>query len=69
LHKAGKGVIGMKLIGNGNLRNDSKKIDDSLRFVLGLGSVDMMIVGFEEPEQIDNYIGRMEKSLKEINKG
>ncbi len=69
LHKAGKGVIGMKLVGDGNLRNDSKKIDDSLRFVLGLGSVDMMIVGFEEPEQIDNYIGRIEKSLKEINRG
>ena len=69
LHKAGKGVIGMKLVGNGELRNDSKKIDDSLRFVLGLGCVDMMIVGFEEPEQIDNYIGRVEKSLLEINRG
>ncbi len=69
LHKAGKGVIGMKLVGDGNLRNDSKKIDDSLRFVLGLGCVDMMIVGFEEKEQIDNYIGRIEKSLAEINRG
>ena len=69
LHKAGKGVIGMKLVGDGKLRNDSQKIDDSLRFVLGLGCVDMMIVGFEEPEQIDNYIGRVEKSLIEINRG
>jgi len=69
LHKAGKGVIGMKLVGNGNLRNDSKKIDDSLRFVLGLGSVDMMVVGFEETEQIDNYIGRVEKALIESNRG
>jgi aryl-alcohol dehydrogenase-like predicted oxidoreductase len=69
LHKSGKGVIGMKLVGNGNLRNDSKKIDDSLRFVLGLGSVDMMIIGFEEPEQIDNYIGRVEKALVECNRG
>jgi aryl-alcohol dehydrogenase-like predicted oxidoreductase len=69
LHKAGKGVIGMKLVGDGKLRDDSKKIDDSLRFVLGLGSVDMMIVGFEEKEQIDNYISRVEKSLVEINRG
>ena len=69
LHKSGKGVIGMKLVGDGKLRNDSKKIDDSLRFVLGLGCVDMMIVGFEEAEQIDNYIGRIEKSLVEINRG
>ncbi|MGD0754001.1 MAG: aldo/keto reductase [Bacteroidales bacterium] len=59
LHKAGKGVIGMKLIGNGNFRNDSEKIDVSLKYVLGLGTVDMIIVGFELPEQIDNYIGRI----------
>ena len=64
LHKKGKGVIGMKLVGDGKLRNDSKKIDDSLRFVLGLGCVDMMIVGFEETEQIDNYLSRVEKALK-----
>jgi aryl-alcohol dehydrogenase-like predicted oxidoreductase len=63
LHKAGKGVIGMKLIGNGNFRDDSEKIDASLKFVLGLGTVDMIIVGFEKPEQIDNYLGRMKKAL------
>jgi aryl-alcohol dehydrogenase-like predicted oxidoreductase len=64
LHKAGKGVIGMKLIGNGQFRNDSEKIDSSLRFVLGLGTVDMIIIGFEQPEQIDNYIERISTALK-----
>lgn len=63
LHKAGKGVIGMKLIGNGNFRDDSEKIDASLKYVLGLGTVDMIIVGFEKPDQIDNYLGRMKKAL------
>ncbi len=66
LHNSGKGIIGMKLVGDGKLRDDSEKIDNSLRFVLGLGSVDMMIIGFEEKEQIDNYLGRVEKALKEI---
>jgi len=61
LHKAGKGIIGMKLIGNGNFKNDSDKIDTSLKYVLGLGTVNMIIVGFELPEQIDNYIGRVRK--------
>jgi len=61
LHKAGKGVIGMKLIGNGNFKNDSEKIDASLKYVLGLGTVNMIIVGFELPDQIDNYIGRIRK--------
>jgi aryl-alcohol dehydrogenase-like predicted oxidoreductase len=64
LHKAGKGVIGMKLIGNGKFRNDSEKIDASLKYVLELGTVDMIIVGFELPEQIDNYIARIEKVRK-----
>ncbi len=59
MHREGKGVIGMKLIGNGKFRNDSEKIDASLKYVLGLGTVDLIIVGFELPEQIDNYISRM----------
>ena len=42
-----------------SIKNDSEKIDASLKFVLGLGTVDMIIVGFELPEQIDNYIGRI----------
>ena len=62
LHEAGKGVIGMKLICNGSFRDDSEKIDQSLKFVLGLGTVDMIIVGFEQPEQIDDYM----KRLKEV---
>jgi len=66
LHAAGKGVIGMKLVGNGKLRDESEKIDHSLRFVLGLGSVDMMIVGFENEEQVDNYLDRTGTVLKEI---
>jgi predicted aldo/keto reductase-like oxidoreductase len=68
IHNSGKGVIGMKLIGNGAFRNDSEKINQSLKFVLGLGIVDMIIIGFEHPEQIDNYTARMETTLKEIQR-
>jgi aryl-alcohol dehydrogenase-like predicted oxidoreductase len=68
LHQSGKGVIGMKLIGNGELRDQSEKIDNALRFVLGLKSVDMMIIGFEENEQIDNYLARTENALNDLNK-
>lgn len=69
LHDSGKGVIGMKVIGDGKLSNDSEKIDKTLRFVMGLGTVNMMIVGFENPSQIDNYLGRVEKALGELNRG
>lgn len=63
-HNSGKGVIAMKLIGGGALKNDPKKIEESLKFVLELGTVNMIIVGFELPEQIDNYIDRITKIRK-----
>jgi aryl-alcohol dehydrogenase-like predicted oxidoreductase len=67
MHSSGRGVIGMKLVGDGKLRDESEKIDQSLKFVLGLGSVDMMIVGFETETEIDNYLDRMGQALKELN--
>jgi aryl-alcohol dehydrogenase-like predicted oxidoreductase len=66
LHKEGKGIIGMKLIGAGKFKNEPDKIDESLRFVLGLATVDMIIIGFELPEQIDNYIARVQKNVNPI---
>jgi aryl-alcohol dehydrogenase-like predicted oxidoreductase len=66
LHAAGKGVIGMKLVGNGNFRDEPEKIDHTLKFVLGLGSVDMVIVGFEDEKQVDNYMERTENALKAV---
>ena len=64
LHKSGKGVIAMKVFGNGSFRNDSDKLDQSLKFVLGLGTTDMIIIGFEQTDQVDNCIERMKKALK-----
>ncbi len=66
LHDSGKGVIGMKLVGGGTYVEDSDKIDNALRFVLGLGSVDMIIVGFEREEQVGNYTARMKSVLSDI---
>jgi aryl-alcohol dehydrogenase-like predicted oxidoreductase len=54
IHDAGKGVIGMKIIGQGRWRNDPAKREASIRYVTGLGTVDVMVVGFERPEEIDN---------------
>ena len=63
IHAAGKSIVGMKLLGEGTFRNDSAKIDKSLRFVLGLGCIDALIVGFESPAEIINYKSRLLKSL------
>ena len=65
IHAAGKGIIGMKLIGEGEFRNDKAKIDETLRFVLGLGCVDALIVGFERQEEILDYKKRLTTALEE----
>jgi aryl-alcohol dehydrogenase-like predicted oxidoreductase len=55
IHDAGKGVVGMKIIGEGRLRNDKQKREESARYVLGLGCIDILNVGFEKPEEIDDF--------------
>lgn len=69
LHNSGKGVIGMKVVGDGKYSDDSEKIDHTIRFVMGLGSVDMIIPGFESADQIDNYAGRVKKVLIAMKEG
>jgi aryl-alcohol dehydrogenase-like predicted oxidoreductase len=61
LHEAGKGVVGMKLIGEGTFRDSDEKRDESVRYVLGLGCVDAMVVGFEKIEEIDDFATRVRK--------
>ena len=58
---AGKGIVGMKLIGEGEFRNSDEKRDDSVKFVLGLGCVDVLNVGFENVGEIDDFAARVRK--------
>ncbi len=67
LHREGKGIIGMKLTGAGKFRYDPDKIDESLKYVLGLGTVDTVLVGFEYPEQIDDYLVRVRSTVMAKN--
>jgi len=62
LCKAGKGVVGMKLIGEGAFSKDEEKKNASINFVLGLGCVHILNVGFESVEQIDDFANRVKKA-------
>lgn len=64
IHKAGKGVVGMKLIGEGRYRNDPDKRDKSIQYVMGLNCVDTMIVGFEAESEIDDFASRVKKAME-----
>jgi aryl-alcohol dehydrogenase-like predicted oxidoreductase len=60
-HANGKGIIGMKLIGEGTF--NPEKREKSLRFVMGLGCVDVLIVGFEKPDHVDEFKSRVGRVL------
>jgi aryl-alcohol dehydrogenase-like predicted oxidoreductase len=61
IHAAGKGIIGMKLVGEG--RFDPQQRKNTLKFVMELGCVDCLTVGFEKPEQIDEFLANVRERL------
>ncbi len=60
LHSAGKGVTGIKILGEGQIVD---RREQSLKYVLGLDCVDAMVIGFESPAQIDEIIKMGTKAL------
>jgi predicted aldo/keto reductase-like oxidoreductase len=64
MHERGKGIIGMKILAEGNLKKPEEQLQ-SLRFVLGLGCVDAFVIGFESPEQINQIMRLTETALKQ----
>ncbi len=53
---AGKGVIGMKVLGQGGLRD---KQDQALQFTLGLDCVDCFTIGMENRGELDDIVKRI----------
>jgi len=52
-HGNGKGVIGMKILGEGQM---ASRMNESLKFALGLGCIDAMAIGFLKPEEVDGVV-------------
>jgi aryl-alcohol dehydrogenase-like predicted oxidoreductase len=53
---AGKGVIGMKILGAGKLRN---KVDESLQFALSLDCVDCFTIGSESRDEMLDLVKKI----------
>jgi predicted aldo/keto reductase-like oxidoreductase len=62
MRKHGHGVIGMKIIGNGDFTSPEDR-EKSIRFVLGCGLLDAVVIGFKSPAEIDEAIERMDRAL------
>jgi len=56
MHKNGKGIIGMKVLGGGRLRN---QVDECLRYVLNLNCVDAFTIGQENIKEMKDLISRI----------
>jgi aryl-alcohol dehydrogenase-like predicted oxidoreductase len=54
IHASGKGVVGMKIIGEGKLRNDPERRQESIKYALTLGCVDVLNVGCESVAEVDD---------------
>ncbi len=53
---AGKGIVGMKILGQGDL---SRRPDEALKYALSLGVLDAFTIGAESKAQQEDLIGRI----------
>lgn len=60
----GKGVVGMKIIGEGRLRDDEEKKNQSIRYAWEQGLVDMVTVGFEKTTELEDFAARLRQVPK-----
>ena len=58
----GRGIIGMKIIGNGTFQKPEDR-EKSIRFAMSCKEIDAVVIGFSSRQQIDEAIGRMNRAL------
>jgi len=64
MHVKGHGVIGMKIIGNGDFRNPEDR-EKSIRFAMSCPDIDAIVIGFKSRQEIDEALERMNRALSE----
>jgi 1-deoxyxylulose-5-phosphate synthase len=62
VHAQGTGVLGMKLVGEGQFTTSEDR-EAAMRFVMGLGAVDAVTIGYKSPAEVDEAIDRMNRVL------
>jgi len=62
IHGQGTGVLGMKIMGEGRFTTPEDR-DASIKYVMGLGAVDAVTIGYKSPAEIDEAIERINTHL------
>lgn len=65
MHAKGRGVIGMKIIGNGQFVKAEDR-EKSIRYAMACKEIDAVVIGFTSTKQIDEAIERINRALKEV---
>jgi predicted aldo/keto reductase-like oxidoreductase len=63
-HAKGRGVIGMKIFGNGTFTDPADR-EKSIRFAMACKEIDAVVIGFKSKEEIDEGIERINRALAE----
>jgi predicted aldo/keto reductase-like oxidoreductase len=64
MHAKGRGIIGMKIIGNGTF-TDAEDREKSIRFAMARPELDAVVIGFKSRGEVDEAIQRMNRALAE----
>ena len=65
MHEKGRGVIGMKICGNGTFRDPADR-EKSIRYAMSQKEIDAVVIGFKNRQEIDEAIERINRALKEV---
>jgi len=62
-HDSGKGIIGMKIFGEGRFTEEAQR-EKSLKYAIGSKTIDCMTIGMTTTEQIDENVNRIMRIVK-----
>jgi Aldo/keto reductase family len=62
MHDKGRGIIGMKIIGEGDFK-DAADREKSVQYAMNCGFVDAIVIGFASTAEVDEAIVRVNKAL------
>ena len=62
-HDSGKGIIGMKIFGEGRFTEEAQR-EKSLQYAIGSRNIDCMTIGVTTTEQIDENVNRIMRIVK-----
>jgi len=62
MHAKGRGIIGMKIIGEGYFANPENR-EKAVRYAMTCGFVDAVVIGFKNTAEIDEAVERINRVL------